>query len=60
MKRERYKQFQRANKILYGLSYPTKGRIYDRRRSSRAYRKAHKAGMSLWEYSLKHIFGRVA
>ena len=56
--KERYKQFQKANKISYGLTYPAKGRIYDKRRSARAYRKAHKAGMSLWEYSLKHIFGR--
>ena len=58
--KERYKQFQKANKISYGLRYPAKGRICDKRRSARAYRKARKAGMSLWEYSLKHIFGRVA
>ena len=57
--KERYKQFQKANKISYGLAYPTKGRICDKRRSARAYRKAHKAGMSLWEYSLARISGRV-
>ena len=38
--KERYKQFQKANKLSYGLTYPTKGRIYDKRRSARAYRKA--------------------
>ena len=55
--KERYKQFQKANRISYGLSYPTKGRIYDRRRSARAHRKARKAGMGLWEYSLKQMLG---
>ena len=56
--KKRYKQFQKANKLSYGIIYP-KGRIYDRRRSARAHRKARKAGMSLWEYSRARLFGRV-
>ena len=57
--KERYKQFQKANKLSYGITYPTKGRICDKRRSARAHRKAHKAGMSLWEYSRARLFGYV-
>ena len=56
----RNKQFQKANKIIEpGIIFPTKGRLYDRRRSARAFRKARKAGMSLEEYSSARLFGYV-
>ena len=53
---KRYKQFQKAKKIVEpGITFP-KGRIYDKRRSARAHRKACKADMSLWEYSRARLF----
>ena len=57
---KRYKQFQKAKKIVDpGINFPTKGRIYDKRRSARAHRKAYKADMSLLEYSRYRLFGYV-
>ena len=54
---KRYRQFQRATKLVEPwVTFPTKGRLYDKRRSTRAYRKARKAGMSLWDYSRARLF----
>ena len=54
---KRYKQFQNAKKIVDpGITFPTKGRIYDKRRSARAHRKAYKVGMNLLEYSRYRLF----
>ena len=54
--KERYKQIQKAKKIVEPWMTFPKGRICDKRRSARAYRKACKAGMSLWEYSRARLF----
>ena len=56
----RYKQFQKATKLLEPwVIFPTKRRLYDKRRCQRAFRKAHKAGMSIEEYSSTRLFGYV-
>ena len=56
----RYKQFQKATKLLEPwVIFPTKGRIYDKRRSARVFRKARKANMSIEEYSSARLFGYV-
>ena len=60
MSKMRYKQFQKATKFLEPwVIFPTKGRLYDKRRRQRDFRKARKAGMSLEEYSSARLFGYV-
>ena len=57
---KRYKQFQQATKLVEPwVTFPTKGRLYDKRRSTRAYRKARKAGMNIEKYSSARLFGYV-
>ena len=56
----RYKQYQRATKLVEPwVIFPTKRRLFDKRRRNRDARKARKAGMSIEEYSSARLFGYV-